>query len=293
MRILLFSTLLFLSGKLFAGGPDTLALQPAMLRLQLLGDSMLSGKSDSIKLASEINFSMLTDSILKTPAGSLLSFQQVKAISLSKSADNNLRIYNWMLLLEGGNNYRFYGRVLARQEKKAPYRIYRLQEKKYSDNEATSFVKLDSTNWLGSVYYKIIQQRYDKKTTYIALGWAPQSLQTTRKIIEPIVIGVNKVTFGAPVLKEKGKKTKTRVIFEYNARATMSLRYEEKNDMIVFDHLAPSDPRPESKGVYSMYGPDLSYDGYEFVSGSWIFKPDLKLNNSNLNEGKEGKFFGK
>jgi hypothetical protein len=293
MRRLLLLTLLLFQQPLFAAGPDTLALQPALLRLQVLGDSMLSGKSDSIKLASETAFSTLTDSLLKREGGSLLSFHQVKAMSLTKSPDNHLRIYNWMLLLEGGNNYRFYGRVLAKQEKKAPYRLYRLQEKKYSDNEAVSLLKLDSTNWLGSVYYKIIQQRYDKKTTYVALGWAPQSLQTTRKIIEPIVIGINKVTFGAPVLKEKGKKTKTRVIFEYNARATMSLRYEEKNDRIVFDHLAPSDPRPESKGIYSMYGPDLSYDGYEFVSGSWIFRPDLKLNNSDLNEGKEGKFFGK
>ena len=71
----------------------------------------------------------------------------------------------------------------------------------------------------------------------------------------------------------------------------MSLRYEPGPGMIVFDHLAPSDPRPESKGVYSLYGPDLSYDGLQFVKGSWILKEDLEMKNSGLNQGKEGKFF--
>lgn len=293
MRLLLLFLNLFFITSVSASTPDTLRFAPAVERLRIFSDSVLSGKSDSIKISAQEGFAKLTDSILKSTDGILLSFHSVKALSVVSSEDNLLRLYTWMLMLDKGNSYQFFGIAAIRNDKKAPFRFFHLSEKKYNDNEATSFLKLDSTNWLGCVYYKIIRQKYDKKTSYIALGWAPQSLQTTRKIIEPVVLGTNKITFGAPVLKEKGKKTRTRTIFEYNARATMSLRYEEKNNRIVFDHLAPSDPRPESKGVYSMYGPDLSYDGYEFVKGSWMLKTDLELNNSGLNQGKEGKFFGK
>lgn len=254
---------------------------------------MLNASEDSTRIAAAELFGLLSDSILRAPGGTSLSFYNIRAMSLVVSPDNHLRLYNWMLLLDKGNRYQFFGYAAFRQDKKMPYRILKLEEKKYSDNEATSYLKLDSTTWLGCVYYKIIQQRYNKKTTYIALGWAPQSLLTTRKIIEPMSFSTSKITLGAPVFKAKGTKAKSRVIFEYNARATMSLRYEEKQDRIVFDHLSPSDPRPESKGVYSLYGPDLTYDAYVFKQGSWMYQSDLQMGNNGLNEGKEGKFFGK
>jgi hypothetical protein len=273
------------------GAADTLRFVPALERMKVIGDTMLRSRNDSSRIAAEGEFQHMADSILSQTDGNLLSFYQVKAMSLVSSEDQHLKLYNWMLMLENGMRYRFSGIALARSDRKQPYRKYLLEEKTFSDIEGAALQKLDHTTWPPCIYYSIISKKYKKKTHYIALGWAPQSHLTTRKIIEPVVITPTKLIFGAPVIKAKGKKTRHRLVFEYNARATMSLRYEPSAGMIVFDHLAPSDPRPESKGIYSLYGPDLSYDGLEFSKGSWILKEDIDVKNSGLNQGKEGKFF--
>jgi hypothetical protein len=47
--------------------------------------------------------------------------------------------------------------------------------------------------------------------------------------------------------------------------------------MIVFDHLSPIESGIE--GVYKFYGPDFSYDGYEFKAGKWRYRSNLDVRN--------------
>jgi hypothetical protein len=58
----------------------------------------------------------------------------------------------------------------------------------------------------------------------------------------------------------------------------MFLNYESTINTIVFDHLAPPDPK--LKGKFELYGPDFSYDGFKLVNGRWKFVPDLELKNN-------------
>ena len=57
----------------------------------------------------------------------------------------------------------------------------------------------------------------------------------------------------------------------------MSLRYEKKKKMIVFDHLSPSSP--SLKGKYEYYGPDFTYDGFSFKKGIWHYRKNLEMRN--------------
>ncbi len=59
--------------------------------------------------------------------------------------------------------------------------------------------------------------------------------------------------------KERGGKK--RIVFEYNRQVSFMMNYLPKEGMIVFDHLAPPDPK--MKENYDMYGPDMSYDGFK------------------------------
>ncbi len=47
----------------------------------------------------------------------------------------------------------------------------------------------------------------------------------------------------------------------------MTLEYDRKNKQIIFDHLAP--PNSQYEGIYSFYGPDLSYDAYVLNKDRW------------------------
>lgn len=53
----------------------------------------------------------------------------------------------------------------------------------------------------------------------------------------------------------------------------MILRYNEQEDIIVCDHLSPGNPK--MKGKYEYYGPDFSYDAFDFEKGKWFHKSDI------------------
>ena len=280
---ILFSILFFSSAQ--AQVSDTSKFNLPLLRLKSYGDSLLRGSSDSVRIVNNQLFTVLVDSILQNPVSHQLSFYQANTLSVVNSDDGKFRIYNWMLPLENNNNYSYFGYIQTWDEQKREVRLYHLKAGNYPNNDEAETMRLDISNWYGCVYYKIIHERKKKKDFYLLLGWSPHTAITTRKEIEPLILGVNKVSFGSPVIKTGGK-AKMRMIFEYNAQATMSLRYDESQKLLRFDHLSSTDPRPESKGMYNLYGPDLSFDGLQFDHGLWYFKKDIDAKNDSNTDGK-------
>jgi hypothetical protein len=57
----------------------------------------------------------------------------------------------------------------------------------------------------------------------------------------------------------------------------MLLHYIPDQNLIVFDHLSPPDPK--MKDQKDSYGPDLSYDGYRQKGGRWIYVDNLDMRN--------------
>ena len=88
--------------------------------------------------------------------------------------------------------------------------------------------------------------------------------------------GREKIKFGASIFK-KGKTTTKRFIIEYNATSTISVRYEEKEKRIIFDHLMPM--RKDLEGLHEYYIPDGTYNAMKYTNGKWEFKNDVAANN--------------
>lgn len=285
IRILLIILSVAISVSANAQQRDTSVFIPSLNRLSVLGDSLLKSNSDTVRLHSHEKFSVLLDSILRDSAGMMLSFYQVKALSVINSDDNKIRLYNWMLTRNQGAAYSFFGYIRTYDSRKKKYNLISLTEKDYADNVEAETIRTDTNNWYGCVYYQVVHKRYKKKDYYLLLGWAPRSSMTTRKVIETLSVNGNRVTFGVPQLRTGGRP-RLRMVFEYNSRISMSLRYDKNKDAVVFDHLASSDPRPESARMYHLYGPDFTYDGLEFRKGSWHIVRDLEMNNKDRNEGK-------
>ena len=104
------------------------------------------------------------------------------------------------------------------------------------------------------------------------LGWKGNNQRSTKKVIDVLYFSGSKAQFGFPFFK-KEKVYKSRVIFEYNSQAVMSLRYEEKKKMIIFDHLS------SGKGIQmaSISGPDGTYDSFLFKNGRWELLEDVDV----------------
>ena len=57
----------------------------------------------------------------------------------------------------------------------------------------------------------------------------------------------------------------------------MTLLFDKKTDLIIFDHLAPFNP--EMIGNYEFYAADLSFDGYKINFGKLSLLENLDLKN--------------
>ncbi len=262
---------------IFGQQQDTTVKVDPIAPLTFFGDSILRAGSDSSRQAHHLQFKQQLDSLLSQPQSFEYSFDRVKNLSVLTSDDKKLRIYSWMLPTKSGMSFDFFGYVQVMNAQKK-MKVYELKEIKYSNNEEASILKLTDSTWYGALYYKLLHKKYNKKDQYILLGWQGKDIFSTRKVIDCITIATNKIEFGKPVFKSSGK-TKSRIILEYNAQASVSLNYNKDEDMIIQDHLSSTDPRPEAKNMFSLYGPDMTYDGWKFKEGLWYLQPNTDVKN--------------
>lgn len=254
-------------------------------RLQLIA------LQDSLK---ELSFKMINDSIeperynagykfikilvsaLKTPYSFNFPFDSLKAISVQSSPDKRFRIFSWNIMNDDGS-YRYYGTIQMNNPQGKlemfPLVDYSPAFKKPADSITTN------ERWYGAQYYRIISVLNNVKMPYyVLLGWKGNTIRTTKKVIEILYFKDGKAFFGMPVFDgNKDTPTMKRAIFEYDRKASMVLNYEPSIGSIVFDHLAPPDPK--LKGKFEFYGPDFSYDGYRLLNGRWRYVEDLELKN--------------
>jgi len=251
---------------------------------------------DSLK---QISYKMVNDSIeperynasykliktlvsaLKTPYSFNFPFDSLKSISIQSSSDKRFRIFNWHVMNNDGS-YRYYGTIQMNKPdgklELLPLIDYTPTFKNPSDSTTTNDA------WFGAQYYKIISVLSSVPIPYyVLLGWKGNTIKSTKKIIEILYFKDGKAHFGMPVFDgDPDNSGKKRIIFEYDRRASMFLNYDPTINTIVFDHLAPPDPK--LKGKFELYGPDFSYDGFKLVNGRWKFLPDLELKNNPTNQ---------
>ena len=239
--------------------------------LKTLGSTIINNENDLERKNANYQFIRTLVNALKIPGSYHYGFDSVKTVSLLYSPDNQFRLFTWHVMNEDGS-YRYYGTIQLNTGgalKMFPLTDYTPFIKNPEDSSLTA------QHWLGAQYYKIIKEGKENPY-YVLLGWKGNTVKTTKKIIEVLSFKNNAPVFGLPIF-EGNQKTRKRVIFEYTRQASMLLRYVPEKQLIVFDHLAPRDPKV--KADYSFYGPDLTYDGYQLKNGKWIFIQNLDMRN--------------
>ncbi|MCB0480077.1 MAG: hypothetical protein KDC83_01535 [Flavobacteriales bacterium] len=125
--------------------------------------------------------------------------------------------------------------------------------------------------WYGALYYEIIPIK-DKKEGlyYVLLGWDGNGSESTKKVIDVMYFDekYDEWRFGKKVFYVPFQDN-YRIIMEYSAEVTMSLKYHKKRKQIVFDHLVPASVGME--GIYEYYVPDMSFDALEYRKDQWYF----------------------
>jgi hypothetical protein len=257
------------------GQPDE-KIRESEIQLRQLSDSINRGSSDPVREAALAAFNPVFFDLLSNPETYNYPFDSLKAVSKLASPDGKLRIFTWLAVSRQEGTCRQFGVLQRKNPVSGKITTIGLLELNIPTEEAEK-AELKSNSWAGALYYDVIERKIQKRTCYFVLGWKGNDRLSTKKVIDVITFDEwDNVAFGLPVFTD-GKTTKYRVIFEFNAQAVMLLRYDKKKKMIVFDHLSPSSP--SLKGQYRHYGPDFTYDGYQFKKGNWNYKSNLDLRN--------------
>jgi hypothetical protein len=230
-------------------------------------------------------------------------FDSLQAISQVYPPDSSFRILTWQLFFtvpvkvpaaksKTGRDtiynmpeIRYYGVIQMRSK---TMKIYPLYDAGDTLSHGTQQI-LSHNNWWGQLYYKIIQNTAGNKTYYTTFGYEAADRITRRKIIDVLTFDKNGLPhFGAPVfhfkyddsLAVKKLDTLTRFFIEYKWNAPTVLNYDKKMQMIVFDHVAPMNPK--ARGATFTYVPDGTYEGFEWQKDHWQWKE--KVFNFAINE---------
>jgi hypothetical protein len=184
-------------------------------------------------------------------------------ISQLFSNDKTVGIYTWCVPTERGM-YKYYGIV------KSPKETFILQDVNINNKYMTD-EKFVNGKWYGAVYYDIVETSMNGKKAYTLLGNDLKGFLSNKKIIDVLSFDdEDKPVFGAEIFEESNTY---RLIFEYNARSSMHLVYNKKQQMIVYNLLVPTNPAVE--GDYRFYIPDISCDGLIYKNGKWTRVEDV------------------
>ena len=265
MRYLLFHLFILLFSIGF-----TQNLAESELKLKSRLDELRSAKSDNeIKRINSI-FTKEMSAFLRLDGAYQFQFTQLSSIADLKSEDGLVRIVHWNLEFKDFS-YSYNGFIMHWDEEQETCKVFDLVDVTDPYTMISEQV-VDSKNWYGALYYKILPFERNSRTEYLLMGWDGGTTVSNFKLLDVLTFNGSNLKLGSPVFKQK-KSVVNRVVFEYSEKAKISLRYEDKYKRIVFDHLSPEAQGLE--GVYSFYVPDMSYDCYYYDNEMWILKEDV------------------
>lgn len=287
-RILFFAFLL----TVFAATAQTKISRPDLKYLAKAEDTLgaLSDKViDDIDVVSRVRSdSMLTRTLvraLKIPYSFNYHFDSVQTITIAYPADSSFRIFTWQYEM----NEQVYRQKGAIQMNTADgslvlHPLFDASEYAAFPNDSVRMGK----NWIGAIYYKIVQTTYNGQQFYTLLGYDENGFRSTKKWVEVLHFDQNnQPLFGGDYfvfdkrdsLWQPGSQ---RFSIEFKKEGRARLNYDPEKEMIMFDHLISQENQPEKKYTYI---PDGDYEGLQWKDGKWLHIP--KVFTEQLADGKE------
>ena len=100
--------------------------------------------------------------------------------------------------------------------------------------------------------------------------------------------GKNKIKFGLAVFKENKNESKKRIIIEYDSKTSISAKYHEDTQKIIFNNLVPI--KKDLEGLYEYYIPEGTFNAYSYKKGKWWLEKNIDIrNNTKIRNAKKPK----
>jgi hypothetical protein len=259
-QFLFSQTILLVDKKLLVQKEDTLKV----LAKKLIIDSLEEGRmrSDSIFIRTLIRTLQIKNSFF-------YPFDSVQGISKLYAPDSSFRFFSWNLSYD-----EYYSRqrgAIQLRTKDGSLKLIPLRDvSEFTENPMDSV--RNRSNWIGSVYYRIIKTQYNNKNFYTLFGYDANSAMTNKKWIEVMTFNEkNEPQFGGKYFSFEQdslkKPTQFRFSIEYKKAASTTVNYEDEMKLILLDHLISETDEPEKLFTYV---PDGDYEGFKWQNGKWV-----------------------
>lgn len=230
--------------------------------------AILQGRSAEERLAADSIFTRMLVRTLKTNNSFYYPFDSLITISKQVPKDSTFKIFTWQLVINE-NTIRKHGAIQI-NTKDGSLKLFPLIDKSPNMQSPEDSV-VDNFNWVGAVYYKIIETQAFGKNYYTLLGYDENDLKANRKIIDVLtfqngqpVFGGNNFSFPDGSIKKKGI---ARYIMTYKKNAGPRLTFDPELGIIIYEHLISETDEPEKKYTYI---PDGDYEGLKWTDGKWV-----------------------
>ena len=244
--------------------------------LKVMAHTIMNAETEAEKRLANTAFITNLTEVLKYEKSFKFPFDSLPTIARILSPDNTFRIFNWLLKKDNGA-YEYYAIVHYHNIKRKRYEIIPLVDNSANIRNAEQ-EDLDAKNWYGGIYYQIAYIKKIGRKYYTLLAWDGNDGNSTKKIIDVLYFsGKNKIKFGLPIFKKNKKESQKRVVIEYDAKTSVSVRYQQKEQRIVFNHLVP--PKKDLEGLEEYYIPEGTFNSYQYNKGKWLLEEDIDIRN--------------
>jgi hypothetical protein len=236
--------------------------------LHNLFNRLYSAKNDTHRQSINDSICKEFTQIFLLPASFDYPFDSLQYVGKIYSTDRALRIYSWNYITQSGN-YHFECFIQRKQDDavfrlKQPLTVYLPQEQG----------RILPNNWYGALYYNAIPYKYQKKTVYLLLGWSRYSENRNFKMIDVLSFENKKICLGDPLF-HANESILSRVIIPYTSRYALTLQYDQKDKMIIFNHLSSG-----NNGSTAI--PDENFSAYLITKTGLKLKEDLLLKDKQI-----------
>ena len=210
---------------------------------------------------------------LETPHSFQYAFPDLQSVSIQYPQDSSFRLFTWQLYVDK-EDYRYYGAI---QRPGRALDLIALADRS-ADLRAGALPQADLSpdNWYGALYYKIRQFDTPEGRKYLLFGFDGFAFFDKRKLVDVLQFdATGQPSFGAPVFVQENsdRPVPKRLLFEYNAEASVRVNYDENLDVLIHSHLIPMGNRYSG---FPSNVPDGSFVGYELgEDGRWYERPKM------------------
>jgi len=242
---------------------ELLQLEKQQDSLKSLAYSIVNAPEPNQRFRADSAFIRMLVRSLKIPNSFYYPFDSLLTISKLYAPDSSFRILTWQIKKDV---YVFLQRgAIQMRTADGSLKLIPLHDVSMFSKKPQDSVR-GPNNWIGAIYYRIIEKNVQGKNIYTLLGFDDFTINSNKKWMEVLTFnGQGQPVFGGPYFSFKddsvkaSKKEVDRFFIEYKKEAVTTFNYDSSLNMIVYDHLVSETDEPNRK---ESYVPDGDYEGF-------------------------------